>query len=373
MLKRLYADNYKCLVNFEVTFGELALLLGPNGVGKSSVLDVMFALHKLLSGTVKVTDTAPDEIFPGKTLTRWQKRNAQVFEIDVTVEGVGDMSYRLEVEHERNTRRARIVLERLTTEGKPLFEFVHGTVQLYRDNHSPGPSFSADWSESYLARVPPGDDNVKLTRFLEFVRRIQVCGLYPKKFRTESRNEDRLLLRDGSNFSAWYRHIFQERQDLVPEYTAALVEVIEGFKSIRMATVGEETRALMVVFEERGERYELHLDELSDGQRALLAVYALLHMTKEQGYTLFLDEPDNFVALAEIQPWIMALSDSCGLTIPQVVICSHHPELIDYLGGDCGLLLKKESSGATVARKPTVGPDSAGLKLSELVARGWER
>jgi predicted ATPase len=255
MLKRLYVDNYKCLVNFEVAFGELALLLGPNGVGKTSVLDVLFALHELLYGTAKVTDR---DIFPARTLTRWQTRRTQVFELDMVFEGIGDMSYRLEVEHESSTtRRARIVLERLTANGKPLFIFEHGEVQLYRDNHSEGPAFSADWSESALARVPARDDNTKLTRFLEFARNIQVCGLYPKNFETESRSEDPLLLRDGRNFSAWYRHMFQERQDLVPEYTKALRDVIEGFKSIRLATVGEETRALIVVFEERGVRYEV--------------------------------------------------------------------------------------------------------------------
>jgi predicted ATPase len=56
MLKRLYVDNYKCLVNFTLPLQELTLLLGTNGAGKTSVLDVMFALRQLLSGTAKITD-----------------------------------------------------------------------------------------------------------------------------------------------------------------------------------------------------------------------------------------------------------------------------------------------------------------------------
>ncbi len=36
MIKRLYVDNYKCLVNFELPLQDLTLLLGPNGVGKTS-------------------------------------------------------------------------------------------------------------------------------------------------------------------------------------------------------------------------------------------------------------------------------------------------------------------------------------------------
>jgi len=38
MIKRLYVDNYKCLVNFDLKLDELSLLLGLNGSGKSSVL-----------------------------------------------------------------------------------------------------------------------------------------------------------------------------------------------------------------------------------------------------------------------------------------------------------------------------------------------
>jgi len=46
MINRLYVDNYKCLVNFDLKLVELSLLLGPNGVGKSSVLDMVFALRQ---------------------------------------------------------------------------------------------------------------------------------------------------------------------------------------------------------------------------------------------------------------------------------------------------------------------------------------
>jgi len=369
MINRLYVDNYKCLVNFDLKLEELSLLLGPNGVGKSSVLDVIFALRQLLGGTAKVTDK---DIFPTTTLTRWQDRNIQVFELGVSLEDDPDLVYRLEVEHDRPTRRARIVLESLTAKGKPLFEFKSGDVHLYRDDYSSGPVYSADWSESAMARVGDRHDNRRLNRFLDLIRKILVCGLYPQKFVTESTTEDPLLNRDGQNFSAWYRHIFQERQDLVPDYINALREVIDGFSGIRLEKVGQETRAFMVIFEEDDKRYELRLNELSDGQRALIALYALVFVTAGQGYTLFLDEPDNYIALPEIQPWLIELSDASGDRLPQTVICSHHPELIDYLGAERGLLLQRETSGVIVVRH-LQHQSEGGLKLSELVARGWER
>ncbi len=368
MLKRLYVDNYRCLVNFRLELQELTLLVGPNGSGKSSVLDVLYALRQLLNGAGKVTD--PD-LFPSRSLTRWQDRTLQIFEATVSLEGEADASYRLEVEHEKESRRARIVLESLKVEQKPLFEFRSGEVQLYRDDHSMSSQYAADWSESAMARVAPRPANQRLTRFLAFMRGVSVCALDPKRFQAESVSEEPLLQTDGGNFASWYRHQIQERQDLILGAVEALRKVVDDFQSIRMERVGSEARAFLVVFEGASGRYELRLDELSDGQRALIALYALVHLAGEQD-VLFLDEPDNFLALAEIQPWLMTLSDNCGARPRQAVICSHHPELIDYLGGEAGVLLKRESSGSITTHRLRDVPVDGGLKLSEVIARGWE-
>jgi hypothetical protein len=282
------------------------------------------------------------------------------------------LRYRLEIEHERKTKRARIMLEELTTDGKPLFRCQQGQVRLYRDDHSEGPTFTADWTESPLARVAPAGDNTQLTRFLDFMRKVLVCGLYPASFSAESSTEEPILNREAQNFAAWYRHVMLERPELVPEFTTALKEVIDGFEGIRMEKVGMDTRALMVGFKEHDDRYELRFDEVSDGQRALIALYSLVRLAAGQGYTLLLDEPDNYVALAEIQPWLMDLSDACGEAVPQAILTSHHPELIDYLGADNGLLLRRESSGVTVTKKLSEVKSADALKLSETVARGWE-
>lgn len=367
MLRKLYVDNYKCLVNFEIELHDMCLLLGRNGVGKSSVLDVVFAVRLLLSGLAKITD---EDIFPATTLTRWQQRRIQIVELAAELDG-DSMTYRLEVEHEEGFRKARIVHESLHASGQPLYTFLQGEVQLYKDDHQKGPTFTGEWTESGLARVAPVASNKRLTNFLEWARKILVCGLYPRSFQTETSSEDAVLERDGRNFSAWYRHIFQERQDLVPGYVEALKQVIGGFEGISLERVGRETRAFMARLREQGKPFSLALHELSDGQRALLAIYALVHITAGQGYTLFLDEPDNYVATVEIQPWLDAITEAAGDTIPQAVICSHHPELIDYFNYDRTLILEREDSGPTRVKSPDPSQLTPGMKLSELIARGW--
>ncbi|MEQ9359707.1 AAA family ATPase [Coleofasciculus chthonoplastes] len=45
MLKRIYIDNFRCLVNFEINFEDnISLFLGGNGSGKTTVFT---ALQKL--------------------------------------------------------------------------------------------------------------------------------------------------------------------------------------------------------------------------------------------------------------------------------------------------------------------------------------
>ncbi len=53
MFKRIYCNNHRSLVNFEIELDELTLILGRNGSGKTSVLDAAFALCRLPGPSVR--------------------------------------------------------------------------------------------------------------------------------------------------------------------------------------------------------------------------------------------------------------------------------------------------------------------------------
>ena len=372
VLRRIYVHNYRCLQNFELELQETVLLLGANGSGKTAVLDVIYGLRKLLSAEAKITD---EVAFHPATLTRWQTDPKQVFEIDVEV-GAESFRYRMEIEHADDGRHSRVAWESLRAGPTTLFECEMGDVRLYRDDGSEGPTFKTDWTESALARVVAQPINTRLTAFKEAMRATVVCNIRPALLRAESTREDRLLARHAENFVDWYRHAVQENPASSVAHVEAVRDLIDGFKNIHLQQSGLDTRALMLDFAgdsaTGGPNYKLRFDELSDGQRALMVLYALVHLRgASAGVILFLDEPDNFLTLAEIQPWLLELVDLCDRTPSQAVVCSHHPELIDYLGPDRGVLLVRESSTAISARplKGLVADD--GLRLSEQLARGW--
>ncbi|MCU0541547.1 MAG: AAA family ATPase [Oscillatoriaceae cyanobacterium Prado104] len=49
MLKKIYVNNFRCLVNFELTADSLNLFLGSNGSGKTTVFEVLRKLKKFIA------------------------------------------------------------------------------------------------------------------------------------------------------------------------------------------------------------------------------------------------------------------------------------------------------------------------------------
>lgn len=367
MLQRLYVDNYKCLVNFSLEFDELSLLLGRNGSGKSTVFEVLKRIQQFLSGDSRVRDC-----FPPQALTRWETRGTQVFEVAIRGDG-GVFKYRLVLEHSDDRKKVKVETEELQFDDRALFSFHQGTVELLKDDGSAGPTYPFDWTQSGLASVYQREEYRHLDWFRNHIRRYAIVSLKPDRMHGETTEENEQLSVDGDNFASWYRFLVQEYPNRILELSSKLREVIDGLDEIRLRQVGSENRVLEVGLLHDGvnKPFYYSLDELSDGQRALVALYTMIAAGAAAGYTLFLDEPDNYVALSELEPWLMELGDSCGEGLHQAVLISHHPELIDQIGKDCGVWLKREGTGPVrIGDAPAPPPGT--LRLSEVVARGWE-
>ena len=74
MVTRLYVDNFRCLINFELRLDETNVLLGPNGSGKTSVLDVLRRIQALVARGARIEET-----FPTRDLSLTRDRDDQRF------------------------------------------------------------------------------------------------------------------------------------------------------------------------------------------------------------------------------------------------------------------------------------------------------
>jgi energy-coupling factor transporter ATP-binding protein EcfA2 len=375
MLTRLYADNFRCLVNFEFRPQQTQLLMGRNGVGKSSVLDLLTLLRAFVEGEGRTAD-----LFGAETLTRWQTRNVQTFEMRVEGNG-GKYAYKLQIEHEVATGRCRVSDETLAFDGRPLFQFRHGDVQLYRDDFSLGPTFHFDWELSGLGAIGARQDNQRLIWFRSWMHGVQTVRLNAFGMTARSEREDARPRTDMSNFASWYRHLVQEMPELLAPLQESLRDLWDGFESLRLEKAGENVRLLKVRIRSGvGSSFsgvgtppaEYSLDELSDGYRALLVIHTLLQFAiHSENALLCIDEPVNFVALAEIQPWLTSLVEAAEDHGFHVILVSHHPELVNFFAPESAVVLDRLDGGPTRVVDFVTEP---GLTLTpaEVVARGWE-
>lgn len=368
MLTRIYTDNFRCLVNFDMPLAACRLIVGRNGSGKSTVLDVIDRLARFVSG-----DAAVEESFPTGTLTRWQSQDVQRFEIDAQgMQGV--FRYQLDVEHERPTSKCRVAREHLTFEGKSLYSSKNGDAQLFRDKGTLGPAFPIDWHRSGISMVHPRGDNTRLTWFRERMRHCLVLRIDPYLIASTSQREATSPGPRFEAFASWYRSLVQEHPEAQSALFADLKEVLPRFESLWLERSGPEARTLRLDVLEGAEptKVSYPFDVLSEGERTLVALYAVLHLALASDATICIDEPDNFVAHAEIQPWLAALREHLDASTAQAILTSHHPEVIDYLAHDSLILIERADRGPTRVAKLEIDP-SSGMSASQLISKGWAR
>ncbi len=372
MLTRLYVDNYRCMVNFEFRPKQKQLIIGGNGTGKSTFLDVLAAIRRFVIDGVDV-----EAAFAPSTRTRWDLRPQQTFFVEAAINHA-EYKYGLVTEYEGGT--LRVHTESLFHNDKHLLHFSNGEVHLSNSRYPNGVSYPFGWQRSALSTIDSRPENEEIARFKEWLAALCAVRVDPYHMLAHAEKEDSYPDRDFSNFAPWYRHMTQENGSGVDEAKKALRQVIEGFESLDLERAGQNIRILKARFAPGSGvppsspplRLDFDFGELSDGQRTIIALYTLLHCAVAPSSTLVLDEPDNFLALAEIQPWLFGLTDRVDDEDAQVILISHHPELINYFAHGNASRFVRMGSGPTIVElfDPKGSP---GLSPAELVARGWDR
>jgi len=368
MIDEIYIDNFRCLTNFRIRPAAFQLWLGDNGSGKSTVFDVLRRIQLLLRGAHHVED-----IFDLASLTLWDQREQQAIKVSMTIEN-NVYEYHLIVDCSRRARKVRIGREELKWNGATFFLFDGTDAHLYRINHETnqpeeGVSFSADWSRSLVSTIADREDNWPLSKFREAVSNWLLISPVPHVINQEAEKESRILFGHAENFAEWYRYVLQEKPNIGYKAKEHLEDALPGFEQISLKEVGK-SRYLTVTFRINDKDREFEFNELSDGQRQLIILYIILEALRSGVFsTLFIDEPDNFVSLREIQPWVDSLQDICDAEDKQAIIVSHHPEIINKMARGEELLFLRQNGGHTIIKSM---PENMMLLPAEIVARGWE-
>ncbi|MDX2017445.1 MAG: ATP-binding protein [Planctomycetota bacterium] len=371
MLRKLSISGYKALDSFEIEFMPLTLLMGANGTGKTSICEVLRGIREF------VIDSQPlSKVFSPESLGA----NLGSESIHIVIKIAPSPDLELVYELVANYERSEFVVheELLSTTGNRLVMIRRG-VQAERFNPLGVVGLESRWrlgrGFSALANAPDDHVEIESTIFRDWLRNLLVARPSPLAMHKFSSRGQIGLEYHLSNFVSWHRAhalndtslaravegdisaVFPEIRSLSHRY---LNEVADIFEANVLARSGGPLA---------GNTFPVPFSSLSDGQRMLIALYTILHAAVKPGSTVIIDEPDNFVALREIQPWINALRDRIETVGGQAILISHHPEVLNQLATHHGIELVREPDGHIVAKRFNP-PNPGALTPAELVARG---
>ena len=369
MITRLYANNFRCLVAFEAEFNSFSVLCGPNGAGKSSVFDAVKLIKNLATGDAFLggeSERESDKEIRHLDFTKWLASTTQEFELCITT-AEHAFKYVLHLEQVDREKQPRIIFENATSDGRSLFDRNLDGVRIPKADGT-YKSFPLDWRQAALAAIQPtGVRRDEITILQDAFSKLVILRPNPRDMHSESKGESSRPDLYLTNLVSWYRSLAQE-QDWTDALRELLREVWPDFRSFKLVDVGMNVKALQLRFESSS---ELLFGQLSDGEKALVGLY-MIRATLATGaaQTVLIDEPDNFVGLPELQPWVLSLRELLDED-HQAILISHHPEILSSAGEGFGRYLWRDNhSSPTRIGSLDIPP---GLSASEALARGWVR
>lgn len=351
MLTRLHITNFKTLENFsfEPTPG-LSVLIGENGSGKSNLGDALHLLSRFASGV------SMEELVSLSARSRWATNWALAFDLEFG-EGDEQLQYHLLIAIDPQTSQVRVGAEDASRNGFPVFQSSGGAVTLPTMRADKPLHFRfPDW-DSFLGIARTVESTEEFSLRAETVRALhrlpslmgglRVFKLDPTRMSGRSEREDPTLDRDGANFGSWFRWF--SRTASKGRYDSFLQSAsgpLPGLVGLEAVSAGQGVTELVARFEIKGKLCEFTFRELSDGQRQLMCLY-LLNTSIEVGQVLLFDEPDNFLSIREVQPWLSELERIAEERGAQAFVASHGTEAMDFLGSRKAWLFTRPDRGPT--------------------------
>jgi len=370
MITRLYANNFRCLVAFEASFDSFSVLCGPNGSGKSSVFDVIKIIRDLGTSSAVLGGEGPNDIRELE-FTNWldgKTDRIQEFEIGINADG-RHFEYKIHIEQSHGDVKPRIVKESASADGRELFQRNLDGVSFARADGTQA-GFPLDWRQAALGAIQPSGTLREIETLQNSLAAIQIIRPNPRQMEVESKSESRQPNLNLANILSWYRSLSQE-QEWTDALRNSLQDVWPDFRSFMLENVGINTKALKFRFDsdlgKDVDPYFFH--QLSDGEKMLVGLYMVRAAVETSASKIILiDEPDNYVGLPELLPWVLALREMLD-DEHQAVLISHHPEILGNAGEEDGKFLWRDNHTSPTRIAALKVPE--GLTPAEAIARGW--
>lgn len=352
-LTHLQVQNYRSLVDVDLEVRDLAAVIGPNGVGKTALLEVF---QMLQMGSQEMLTTFLEAHGGLQSVLTHANSNSRL-QVELTLDVESDqsdypMTYRVELSGRGGVGHA-IAVERVE------WQFNPQAIKPFRYLDAfPGHIFYADpdrismlpWDREHnpqelsLAQIP------RLHEEPDTLRRLLTNAHYFGSLDVGQRSVVRLpqsltpTTRPGPNGENLYSALFNLRALYSDVYDTVLGLLRQGFPSfdrLEFPVVG--AGQVTLAWYEKGDRTPFYPNQLSEGTLRFLWLATVL-VAPPLPARILLDEPE--VSLhPELLKLLAGLLQQASAQC-QVVVATHSPDLIRWLEPEEVLVADKED-GAT--------------------------
>ncbi len=320
-LSHLSVDNFKSLVGFEITLASFSCLVGLNGAGKSTVLQVIDFIAQQFKGNID----------------SWLKtRQWSAADLNSHLSKKKNIEFSLELFDQRRSKilwqasfnrgLLRCTTEQLQWGGQILLRVEDGKFTVWQPGEAAKillkGDIAFDYQGSILSQLKESQLPECLLELKRFFWELESMDLLsPELLRSRTRDAKGKLGLGGQNLSAFLYELTAEKRI---ELLEKIRQVYPQIKKLHVAPLRSGWKSLSI--EEHFEQQVLatHARHINDGMLRIMAVLAQL--ASEHRFLLF-DEIENGINPELVEFLMTALVESDK----QMLVTTHSPMILNYL------------------------------------------
>jgi predicted ATPase len=363
---RIHVHNFRRLADVSLKLRPLNAMIGANGSGKTSLLDVFGLLAASASGNLKaqIKDFGGvDANLTLRGLPHVEKARFMRFELEKGIANHPPLKYALSLRPGGTSYQ--IPDESLTQHNDPSqpqpmkhLESIHGKVRYYdtEENKLKSPTWEFDESESALSQV--GKMYLEPEKFRStlasstYYHALDVSGRAPVRLPQQMR-EAQLPGKDGEDLVTclyWMREADPDRFETIQD---TLRLAFPRFERLNFPPVASGLLAL--TWKEQGVKQPFFLHQLSEGTLRFLWLITLLQSPGLTEVTL-LDEPE-----VSLHPELLSVLADClrdASRRTQLIVATHADRLIRFLVPEEVVVFDIEDGVTTASRAEDLDLDA---------------
>lgn len=372
-LTRIAAKNFRSLQDVDVQLGAFNVLIGPNGSGKTNVLNTL----RFLATTFRFD--LSEALLEWRGFDHVQRQAKDRGAVRLVVEGLvtpnasanARDAYTLTLrrnatatvtrEEEFTFKRTQGQGRRIRVQGKRISIDENGDPYLTRE--------LATARTTGLATLPKLSDDEGgqgIRDFAEFLASVRVLEPNVEAARAPSRRSDAVLEPDASNLADALRRLSERDPDAFAELQRDLGRCLPGLLAVEVVDVGGASRASAVQLLEAGVTAPVELADASFGTVRLLALLCALHEPAPPPFTA-IEEIDHGLHPYALDILVDRLRAASAKT--QILAATHSPTFVNRLSDKEIIVCERDAhTGASLIPATTGEEIRAALSEGDLRA-----